>query len=558
MREANALKRNNGMKRPGFTLIELLVAMTLTLVLIGVVMQVFERIGKNVAESRSTLELTSNLRTVAEMLQLDLQGITVTPIPPRNVDDGYLEIIEGAMGVMRQPYDIAINSDILLHPENYPANMSYRDYTVIDSDDMLLFTTRSLGQPFTGRCQWVTTPDGKIQYQPDGGTIQSNVAEVAWFVRGRTLYRRVLLVAPWINSFGVRGQGLYQGQAADALPYPVAGCLFSTPQPGFYAFNDISVRNQNDLLIANTLGDLARRECRYGHDPSRFPYSAQYWGALGLPTARESSSMFWITGAMSPFNRIWPINQRTQDRNNDYWIQQSPNYYNFPYAFANDIFNDQDPSALQIFDNTNPSNPAQSGELSGHWNNLKRKGYTGTKPAGAFRDGVRRDDVVLNNVIGFDVKVWDPGAPGSGGASGAYVDLGYLTASYAYAKTAFDHIGDPRSYLAMSTPPNLAQWYQSGITARVYDTWTTFYQKMYAKKSDGFDSYASYDTTKKQYNFPVSQGIVDGVNELIAESMGVLPPYPAPLRGIQVRIRAFDPDSRQIREVTVQQDFLPK
>ena len=36
------------------------------------------------------------------------------------------------------------------------------------------------------------------------------------------------------------------------------------------------------------------------------------------------------------------------------------------------------------------------------------------------------------------------------------------------------------------------------------------------------------------------------------------PPYPYPLRGIQVKIRVFEPDSRQIREVTVVQDFLPE
>jgi hypothetical protein len=35
-------------------------------------------------------------------------------------------------------------------------------------------------------------------------------------------------------------------------------------------------------------------------------------------------------------------------------------------------------------------------------------------------------------------------------------------------------------------------------------------------------------------------------------------PYPYPLRSIQVKIRAFEPDSRQIREVTVVQDFMPQ
>ena len=32
--------------------------------------------------------------------------------------------------------------------------------------------------------------------------------------------------------------------------------------------------------------------------------------------------------------------------------------------------------------------------------------------------------------------------------------------------------------------------------------------------------------------------------------------YPVPLKGIQIKIRVYDPDSRQIREVTLTQDFL--
>ena len=48
-------------------------------------------------------------------------------------------------------------------------------------------------------------------------------------------------------------------------------------------------------------------------------------------------------------------------------------------------------------------------------------------------------------------------------------------------------------------------------------------------------------------------GIVDDISEWITS-----PPYPVPLRGIQIKIRSFEPDSRQIREITVEQDFLPK
>jgi hypothetical protein len=36
-----------------------------------------------------------------------------------------------------------------------------------------------------------------------------------------------------------------------------------------------------------------------------------------------------------------------------------------------------------------------------------------------------------------------------------------------------------------------------------------------------------------------------------------LAPYPLPLRGVQVKLRVYEPDTRQVREMTVVQDFLP-
>jgi len=33
-------------------------------------------------------------------------------------------------------------------------------------------------------------------------------------------------------------------------------------------------------------------------------------------------------------------------------------------------------------------------------------------------------------------------------------------------------------------------------------------------------------------------------------------PYPVPLKGIQVKIRVFEPDSRRIREIAVAEDIL--
>jgi hypothetical protein len=36
------------------------------------------------------------------------------------------------------------------------------------------------------------------------------------------------------------------------------------------------------------------------------------------------------------------------------------------------------------------------------------------------------------------------------------------------------------------------------------------------------------------------------------------PPYPVPLRGIQVRLRIIDRDTRQVRQMTVSSDFIPE
>ena len=109
-----------------------------------------------------------------------------------------------------------------------------------DFDDVLMFTTRSTGKPFIGLFNYGTFA------VPKTATVQSDVAEVAWFIRGRTLYRRQLLVAP-------------------GLPVP------TNAAKGFYAYNDISVRVENNQLLANTLGDLTRRECRYAHTATHRP-----------------------------------------------------------------------------------------------------------------------------------------------------------------------------------------------------------------------------------------------------------------------------------------------
>lgn len=401
------------MRRHGFTVVEILVATTLTLIMIGAVVQIFSQVGDSVNKSRATLEMSDRLRSAAMILQEDLAGITVTMLPPRRpeADEGYFELIEGTNTELS---NIAINRDA----------GGRQDSTVGDFDDVLMFTARRFGQPFVGRC--FGAPDGSR-------TIESNVAEVAWFVRGRTLYRRLLLVAP------------------DA-PLTTSGV--------FFADNDISVRIEGGNVVGNTLGDLTKRENRYAHtsfpvNPADFPFDARRWELYGLPTLGDVSA-------------AWPTVPT--------------------------------PLSLPEYD---------------FWLDLPTCDVCGSGP----RAG---EDIILTNVIGFDVRIWDADAQ-------EYVDLGRG------GGTGF------------SGPPHVASRLRSGASA-VYDTWSFHYEH------NGYDENGNDVVDEATNGFDDnSQGGVDDMTERETS-----PPYPLPLRGIQVKIRVFEPDSRQIREVTIVQDFLPK
>jgi hypothetical protein len=465
----------------GYTLVEILVATAMTLLLMGAVVQMFGALGQSITDSRSFLEASERLNTAAARLQMDLKGVTVKMLPPRNPDDGegYFEYIEGPVmqgssGDIGGP-PLPVNSE----SGNTP------DTTVGDFDDILMFTTRSTGRPFVGLF--------------NGAATQSDVAEVAWFIRGRTLYRRQLLVSPALS--------------------PLAAAT------GFYALNDISVRMENGQFLANTLSDLTRRECRYAHSTATFPFDARVWGSLGLPTLRECSyinttqSTDWTVGTVAI-----PL---SPDPTVDFWTN--------------------DPSKRYADD----------------W--LTR----GTKhPSDIISERIA-DDVILTNVIGFDVKAWDPGVPVMQDASGnailpgdhnypnppnpanaisfgGYVDLGYAplySPAAIYPQPLFNRFGDARSMLNGS---------QS--TSRVYDTWSTHYENV-GLPGLTLDKYPAGGFPGRSTNGfdDDGDGIADGDNEKITS-----PPYPAPLRGIQVKIRVFEPDSRQIRELTIVQDFLPK
>lgn len=570
--------------RGGFSLVEVLVATVLTLIIMAAVVSVFASISSSISQSRSTLEMTDRIRTTASQLKRDLEGVTVTMMPPRRpeTNEGYFEYIEGPVGPVFMPETLGafigpngalVTACYAMDTDRTLANAgnAVADSTVGDNDDILMFTTRAKDRPFVGKIYNSTV---------GAGTIESWVAEVAWFVRGRTLYRRVLLVAPSANLTGA-----------------VAA--------GYYATSDVSahvvVNGSTPTVVPNSLGDLTRREYRYAHpyNPSNlldsnwpFPYDVRVWGQFGLPTLRESAANNSSLGTVFTLGTITP---------------KTPSTYTPPYM-SRDFWSNPYPWV-----STNNAN----------WNTDP---LTGTMAV--FNDpNVTRiiDDVVLTNVVGFDVKAWDPGAPVlqytvsantnpiilmpgdpyytalmAGTVTwgnnvtvayyGAYVDLGWNPAQIGKPAhgvwtpptgaplPSFGHLGQGtvfyqnnapqylnRSGLVASYNPN------SGVVppywlARVYDTYSLHYEydglleippvQSNTPPSPTAPTVADLGTNGADDYDPVTGIPMNGVDD--PGEAETCPPYPTPLRGIQVKIRAMDPDSGQVREVTVVQEFLPQ
>lgn len=579
----------HGSARKGYTLVEMLVATTLTLLMMGTVATVFGMIGEGISAARAALEMSDALRGAAARLRDDLGGILSTvgtvepptwpPAGPGACKDGYFEYVEGPMGPVVTPGYVARDTDVPRTGDALDPIVFQQDSTAGDTDDVLMFTTRLSGDNrFVGR-----------YYNPTLGTntiIESTDAEVAWLVRGRTLYRRQLLVV-------------------------AAGTAITTAPAGFYANNDISVhQNASATLELNSIADdsvlingLARPENRFAHlsaavAAGNFPYHPHRvigWAATGTPTnalarlnlplLQECSDATWAAGGIlpaigggSPLSVALNYNVRNASNTTaplpfDAWFNPHP----WEPTSGTAAVVDKETGVLRITD----SGHARFGEPLG----------LGSRYS---------EDVILNNVIAFDVKAWDSTAPvmymtrtrsgvtegfvvlpgdvphpAETGNPNAELYTGYAqavarvgttptdstaTPTIAYTYTvvgtgAYVHLGYGAS--APISNPGLSVFSGNGALAsfglvRVYDTWTNHYESN-GINDDG--STPAWRSTIDTGNNSLDDDGANGVDD--PDEREAPPPYNVPLRGIQIKLRVFEPDSRQIREVTIVQQFLP-
>ena len=483
----------------GLTLIEMLVALAVTLVMMAAVVNLFANMSASIRNRRAAIETGSQLRQVRNRLAMDLSGATCRGSTWQDpaVDQGYIEIIEGEWSDKNPSAQIlpanvntanGIDTTISLIPSsqafdsetgsvpggNIGAGSVTDGRALGDWDDVLALTVRSESDPFTARVRNLATGNDELEESP--------LAEVIWLAREqgpstpanpndgmRRIYRRVLLIAPWLGPFGNNPNDSPQNVSAHWDP-------------------------SLGRWVANTLGDLTKRENR---------------------ATRRGNSTF-------------------------------PHFWD-PHDVAAD------------FD------------------------YKRVLPG-----NTSIDSLVLSNALAFDVRAFDPGAPlyasgnsvlepndlgwvdamttaGVANASGygAYCDIGWgydpLAGSMAYQITSapagaplpvFNEIR-PAGYHRISSPRSN----NGGLYPAVYDTWSYHYE------NDGINQDSAWQTSAAAWQ---SNTIDQGANGLDDDNANGVddrgeretsPPYDAPLRGVKVILRVYEPDSRQIRESSVTHSF---
>jgi hypothetical protein len=619
------------------------------------------------------IEGPQNDQNPTALIAGDVDGDGIVEYPSESLIDPQLSPIPrnniGVDGIINGVQDGEIsNAELEAH---YKRVGSLVPGALGDHDDVLMFTSRNENEPFVGRMPSnIRVDDNAIRFNVVDGasapgwdfeTVESPLAEVVWFCVEnpaisdsrenpdgfygqpgiRTIYRRALLIAPWVNPYsrvenGVEVPFRHEGGTFKAEPGLVRMLPPEIPVEeaiaAIIAFQDrydLSVRLEWDenierwKIMANTLADLTKRENRFGHygylveegsTPSQRVYPYAFVSSGSNYSNGDKDVRFVIDPEINvPEPDDWKATIGAQGAVQAY-APKNPGQLGTisvpvrPFAFIEEPPDDGGRPAT--------ANVMLAQQLDG--TGLPVRITFGPAPLWGDRRG---QDVMMTEVLGFDVRVYDPGAPLYGrrddpsnvnspltvlqpsdpgwraaylqaiGATkpgflfvgqGAYVDMGYWgtfnsatnpgpnVSGTAWTQPWF---AEPRSLLDVyydSRPETdkLLSMLAPGFA--VYDTWSLHYENNGVNEDGDLDitGQALIDEGTNGFDEP-DMTFAAPPDALTADDRGLngvddvgeretVPPYDRPLRGAQVLIRTFEPDSRAIRQVRVNQHFLPE
>lgn len=270
MQRLNSIRGNfacSRVPRPsGFTLTEMLVATALVLLIMTLFAQIYSSALGTMSDQRGLANNDQKARTVSEVLRNDLNQMTFRQIEGDSVR-GLRPLFPGGTPAAEQ-------SGYFYYSENNPFD---------DTDDVLQFTVKfpegtnniwsdeGDDAAFFGKATPIGTRNNRPPYyrnpvnQPyfDGpyGSGRSRAAEVSYFLRHGSLYRRVLLI---------REPPAYVTDD-DAQPkYTNGRRVFNADNPNyggvFWRDFDYSVTRQDGILRFHGLSSLSNAE--YGINPT--------------------------------------------------------------------------------------------------------------------------------------------------------------------------------------------------------------------------------------------------------------------------------------------------
>lgn len=494
------------LRRRGFTLVEVLVAMAITLLIMATIVTVFNQIGTSVADSRASIEMSEQVQGVRDRLQRDLGGLTVTAKPWLKLasGSGYLEIIEGPRSdlVVTSAPETGVITSTNATTLTLPNGTRVPATALGDFDDILMFTSSDPSTPFYGRgFKWKTvrTPpplsDPYIDLEMDPAPPDIMMVESNDAEIVWYSIEHPVANQGDPNFIGEPGfRTIYRRALIVAPGMPIPG----SPLPAYNYAGDPDY----EVLAADGTTIKPHRLTLF-----------QWYQHFDVSVRRVGD--FWVPNSLSDLT--WRQNRFAHDPTT------------FPYQV--------DLSRIYPYNSTSTS---VLGPVLGSPPMFTRQG----------------EDIMLRNALAFDVRVYDPQAPlrvnnaivvspGDPGWAlgtvptdapvGAFVDLNY--------NGNFNGVGNswfagPSQNVSTSASLFTAHW----------DTWPFAYEQ------DGID---------QDGDSLVDEGINgfdDNSNALVDEpaEYETQPPYIAPMRGVLVRLRGYEPYSRQVRDVTVVENFVGK
>jgi hypothetical protein len=446
----------------------------------------------------------------------------------------------------------------------------------------------------------------KTSNAPITTQITAPYAEVAWWTsfsdtngnrtwdlnETRFLHRRQLLIRPDLNVLHPNDPNFGSSPVASApyfcrLPIPPSAAELNNPDR-IYLYDllqycDLSVRPVLSggyvYFIANSLSDLCRRENRFMHQSivsGSFPYpldlNPNNAGDLNPNLMPDNFASISTTTPRHPGSNN--LNAFSQYR----WVLFDGGRKGEDVILSNALAFD-----VRVFDPDAVLRSAVSDITTGPTN----------PPVNAYQ---------------FSANALQPGDPGYARAllggypalgTGAYVDPGYGIALVSQVRRMNPTMTVQQcvNQLFFGSPPALGssrfagypaapqQYFAAGFAGLptaplltypgalyvpgayqttlgfTWDSWTLSYERDGINQDNAVEAALSITPTIDEGtdgldNPDVGGAYINGIDDVSERE--TVPPYPSALRGIQVRIRVYEPQTRQVRQATVESDFIPE